>query len=48
MDQTIIIGDMEEMNIFDDIKMNQDGESQKREDNKNDDDTITFKHEEFQ
>jgi hypothetical protein len=42
MDETIIIGDMEEMNIFDDIKMNQDDENKK-----NDDETITFKHEEF-
>ena len=43
MDQTIVIGDIEEMNIFDDIKMNQENEEKSK-----DEDTITFKHNEFQ
>ena len=48
MDQTIIIGDMEDMNIFDDIKM--DSAKKERLDDKklDDENTITFKHEEFQ
>ena len=47
MDQTIIIGDMEDMNIFDDIRMNKDGDSPSKEKEEQDENTVSFKHEEF-
>ena len=48
MDQTIIIGDMEDMNIFDDIRMNKDGDSPSKEKEEQDENKVSFKHEEFQ
>ena len=47
MDQTIIIGDMEDMNIFDDIRMNKDGDSPSKEKEEQDENKVSFKHEEF-
>jgi len=47
MDQTIIIGDMEDMNIFDDIKMDSAKKEELDDKKPEDENTITFKHEEF-